>query len=130
MERIWVAEVELREAIGTDAARTLCLYMGGVSTYIPKTPRARHAYAPYIGMQALTVLCQVYGGMEIQIPNANDANTKKREIITLLEEGGRSMREIALASHASQRWVEMVAREWRLSRRPSARSHQQLSLPL
>ncbi|WP_028588250.1 hypothetical protein [Desulfocurvus vexinensis] len=103
---------DVGEIIGPRAALALARMAGGVSYYIPKQPTEGHPFVGVIGAEAFAALCGVYGGDELTVPRGECDGAKKREILRLLAEG-LPQRRIALATGATQRYVEMLAAQAR-----------------
>jgi len=100
---------ELAATIGREPALVLAEEIGGVSEYIPQKAIAGHKLARLLGMERMSVLCSVYGGMHLTIPRGVNLDPKKPQIKQLL--GQQSHRSIARQLGVSERYVRMVANE-------------------
>lgn len=92
--------------IGLAKALDLARARGGVRVYIPKTPMAGSGeLAAIIGLAAAAKLAAIYGGERLEIPRAEGLLHSKRARIATAT---GSVREIALATGATERWVRQV----------------------
>lgn len=93
--------------IGRDGAERLCRHYGGVSFYIPHTPKESHAWAQIISQPAWEALCGDYGGTRLTLPRG-EQGLKRARVLELLNTGGVSVRQIALRTGATERYVSML----------------------
>jgi hypothetical protein len=104
--------VDIAEVIGPECALLLVEHVGGISSYVPKEPDSGHKLARIIGLPALRLLAEMYGGEWLEVPKYAAAKSKKVKIRQLLKDG-TSARETALKADATERWVTMVSKEMR-----------------
>lgn len=105
----WISYAELEGIIGKDAAQTLCSTRGGVTLYVPKLLDEGSEIGRIVGVPALRLLAQVYGGESIVVPNRRKAGPRKEKILDMIT-AGLSARDIALRLDVTQRYVEYLAK--------------------
>lgn len=99
------------ETCGVGVALTLAAEYGSRNRlYVPVKPRLDCALCQLIGWDALVELCQLYGGEEIEIPRAVNAQNKKGQIMDAPE---GSAVEVATATGCTTRYVRKVRAELR-----------------
>lgn len=108
MSERWISFPELEEVIGKAEAEALCRAFGGLSKYLPRTPKATHPFAPIIGMRALADLAAYTGGWHLALPNLRRPEAEKNRILGMLDDG-RPHEEIAEECKVSERWVRQLA---------------------
>jgi hypothetical protein len=104
---VYLSHLDLTRVLSRRKADTLCKLMGGVTTYLPATADARHAYAGILDMRELDMLCAAWGGQNVTIPNRS--HMPRREEIEARLQAGASARDIALDLHVTERWVRYLA---------------------
>lgn len=101
----------LAKTIGREATMQLVYACGGIGTYIPREPRASHAWAAALGPEAWAKVVAEFGGERVDLPlGAYMYRLRKREIIELAEQGC-SHREIAQRVRTTERYVRRVLHE-------------------
>jgi hypothetical protein len=108
---MYLSPLDLRRVLDRGQADLLCRVWGGVTTYLPVTPDARHDFAAVLGPRGMEILCAAFGGQNVTLPNANHM-PKKSEIIARLEQG-EAPRDIALSLQVTERWVRHLAARYR-----------------
>ena len=81
--------------------------VGGVETYIPKSPRSDHYLVGIVGPEALKKLAAEYGGQTIAIPRGVYRGLKKAAIM----DATGSRRQVALALGCSTRYVRKISNQ-------------------
>lgn len=102
---------ELAQRIGAKAAVALSEAIGGVETYIPKTPDPGHRLVAVVGLEVLQALVRHYGGQNLFIPRGVYRDLKK---VKILEATG-TRRSVALAAGVTERYVYRVRRDAKVS---------------
>lgn len=102
---------EIVEVVGEDAAQALGRKWGGVSKYIPSSPR-RGGLPELLGPEAAQALAARFGGSTLMIPNTTRRKQPKKVRIIELIAAGWSTRRIALKVKCTEDWVKMVRREY------------------
>lgn len=109
MAEKWITMGELTMLVGEDSANALCSCLGGLHIYIPKKPNLSTRLGRVAGWQAMSLLCEAYGGREVTFPNRRRGEGQKKIIIEGLE-AGLSVRQIAEQAKVTERYVRVVAR--------------------
>lgn len=119
----------LAELIGRELTLKLVYECGGIGIYIPREPRASHAWARSIGPEAWAKVVAAFGGDRIDLPVGRYMyRLAKQEIIELAEQG-ISHREIASRVRTSERYVRRVLHDLDIPK-PSVRvDERQTKLP-
>lgn len=104
--------IDIAEVIGPECALLLAQHVGGIASYVPKEPQNGHKLAMIIGLPALRMLSKIYGGDWLTVPKYAAGKSKKVKIRRLLKDGA-SLRDAALDSDATVRYVTMVNKDMR-----------------
>lgn len=112
MANMWVSEVELRDLLGADTAKTFVRILGGQRVYIPQSATADHQLARTIGLMGMRALCHAFAGETISLPSSRERDTAKKQIKRLIAEG-KSHGQIAAACKVTHRYVEAVVQRLR-----------------
>jgi len=99
---------EIAQVIGEEAALILAGEIGGVSFYVPETPKEGHWLVDLIGLDVMGELCAVYGKDYITIPQGAFLDDKKGQIKRLWNTGDHSKRQIAIKTKSTERYVRLV----------------------
>lgn len=108
--------IDIAEVLSPELALVMAEHMGGVPHYVPKEPEGNHKLVKIIGLPALRLLAEVYGGDWLTVPKYAAAKSKKVRIKQLLTEGN-SFRETAAGADATVRWVTEVSKQMREDKR-------------
>lgn len=107
----WIAEEDLKELIGKEAAATLMFERGGLDIFVPKEATAEHPLAKLLGLAAAKSLCDVYASTRIVVPNGKKARPKNKDARQMLGQG-MSVSQVAAKLGLTERYVwELRARE-------------------
>lgn len=101
---------ELADLIGLEPAMALCRAQGGISHYIPQTPRPDHPFVAILGQETWRVLCANYGGTRLDLPRGEYA-FKRQQVQHLLRTSDLSVRQIARAAGCTERFVSKLRGE-------------------
>src|SRR3546814_2642563 len=91
---------EVAAVIGAAAAHKLCEVVGGVRIYIPPVIGHAHPVFAAIGAAAAAKLAEYYHGTMLELPKAH---LRRRRVLELVERGGMTISQIALADRKSTR---------------------------
>ena len=77
------------DKIGATAALILAALFGGASLYVPDKPSIDHPIGRAIGLDAMEILCAVWGGQTIELPRLDGFDRMRRisAVSTLLSLG-------------------------------------------
>lgn len=107
---------DLALLVGRDATLRLAHVCGGLDrVYIPRVPTSSHAWKSVLGDEAWSRVVDAYGGQRLDLPRGCFLNVRKREIITLAEQGVPH-RQIALQVHVTERYVRGVLQGMQIRR--------------
>lgn len=109
----WNGEPCLLEAgnrlFGGDARELLWREFGGLSLYVPKSPRIDHPISRTIGVERAILLAQELGGITVNVPrHPSRSRHWRREIVRRLSLDGKPSSEIAKAADCNQRTVHRL----------------------
>lgn len=101
---------EVAAVIGSGPAAKLCDRFGGTGLYIPRAVANNHEIAIVIGAALAEVLCAHFAGETLQLPKAFH---RRQRVIDMLNEGKKTIKEIALATDYTERHVLTIKAESR-----------------
>ena len=104
----WFNQAEGVRVLGQEKAAKFFEAFGGTRLYVPERPKAKHKIAEAIGFIGMVALCKEYGRSWIELAQANKLATEKELVLALLEQGGKTLREMAAEAGVSVRYVTMV----------------------
>ncbi len=99
---------EIAQVIGEEATLILAGAIGGVSFYVPDSPKDKHWLVDLIGIDGMSKLCAVYGREYITIPQGAYLDDKKGQIKKLWQTRKYSKRQIAIQTGSTERYVRLV----------------------
>jgi hypothetical protein len=109
---MWVSEADILKILGPEKSAALIRIYGGRKLYIPAKPAKNHSIAETVGFLGMAALCREFGGFKICIANARSQNSKKAQIMELIDQG-LSLSKIAELMEVTMRYVSMVKKEYR-----------------
>jgi|GEM_PF-1853085 len=106
---------DLVAVIGLPAVAVLVRLRGGIRLCVPVAASDDHWLAQEIGVDAMTALCQHYGGEEIQVARCRDlVNLMTRQAMREDARGGLSNARLARKYGYTERWITALRKkgEW------------------
>jgi len=94
-------------AIGRENLTRLQQEIGPRDLYVPISPDPEHRVAKVLGMAAMRVLCEEFGGTKIWIGNGYATAARNEEIFRAAKNGD-SVETIALRWEITQRYVRVI----------------------
>lgn len=130
-----VSFVELKQAVGLQAAADLCDEFGGTTITVPARPKAGHPLVRALGIDAVRRLYAIFGAQRLSLPlGPNRGQAGRRAHAARLIGAGWSVSEAARMADMHERTAWNIKRDARSAEAPlldrlpaEARGHGRLS---